>query len=80
MSLHELDGECVLYDNVNGKVHVLNHSARFIWSQCAAPVTTDELCCRLQEKYGIDDTTASTDIATTVNTFLDRTILKQVEQ
>jgi hypothetical protein len=80
LSLHELEGECVLHSIERKKVHVLNHSARFIWNQCATPVTPDELARRLQDEYGIDTETARTDTLKTVNTLLDRFVLTRVEE
>jgi len=80
LTLHELEGECVLHSPEHKKVHVLNHSARFIWNQCTAPVTPDEIARRLQEQYGIDAETARTDTLKTVDILLDRSILTRVEE
>lgn len=78
LMLHELEGECMLYDGTAKKVHVLNHSAQFIWDQCLAPVTPDEISRRLQVQYEIDQEAARTHTTNTIRTFLDRAMVTEV--
>ena len=75
LSFHELEDECLLHDEKAGKVHVLNHSARFVWSRCSVAIEKDELARLLSAEYQVDAETALVDTNAIVTSFLERSIL-----
>lgn len=48
--------ELMLFDDVEDKVHVLNHSAAFLWSCLADPVAVADLEAALRKQYDVSAT------------------------
>ncbi|NQT91903.1 MAG: PqqD family protein [Lentisphaerae bacterium] len=45
--------ELMLFDDAEDKVHVLNHSAAFIWRSLEKPVTSSDIEDALRQQYDV---------------------------
>ena len=50
----ELDGECVLYDETNGVLHLLDAVATVAWARLDGTVTLDDLAVELSATFATD--------------------------
>ena len=48
----EVDGERVLLDEANGRIHRLNATAAFIWERCDGDTEVEELAAALADEFG----------------------------
>jgi len=46
-----LGGECLLYDNERGSIHVLNSVAEFVWSLCDGEHDVGEMEAKVREAF-----------------------------
>ena len=53
MTIHELDGEALVFDAASGDTHRLNETALFIWRQCEGRLDAREVAERLAEVYDL---------------------------
>ncbi|MBU0718409.1 MAG: HPr-rel-A system PqqD family peptide chaperone [Planctomycetes bacterium] len=53
LTVHELDGEALVYDPASGNTHRLNGSALFIWQQCDGYRNTCQVASRLTDVYDV---------------------------
>lgn len=60
LTVVELDGEAVIYDEINGDLHRLNPTATMVFSFLDGSATLDELAADIAEAYGmpLDQVTA----------------------
>lgn len=69
VSVKEIDGQLLVLDRPNGKLHELNATARFIWELCNGQNTTDEIAEAMVATFDIDSETASQDVMVTLEQF-----------
>jgi PqqD family protein of HPr-rel-A system len=55
LTVVELDGEAVIYDERNGDLHRLNQTATLVFSLLDGSATVEELARDISEAYGMDD-------------------------
>lgn len=53
LTVIELDGEAVVYDDVSGEVHHLNPSATIVLSLCDGSTTIEEMTRSIAEASGL---------------------------
>jgi PqqD family protein of HPr-rel-A system len=53
LTVVELDGEAVIYDEINGDLHRLNPTATVVFSLLDGSATLDELARELADAYGM---------------------------
>lgn len=47
----EVDGDLLVLDQENGKVHQLNSTACFVWKACSGERTIDEIASQMQANF-----------------------------
>jgi PqqD family protein of HPr-rel-A system len=55
LTVVELDGEAVIYDDLNGDLHRLNPTATLVFSLLDGSVTVEELARDISKAYGMED-------------------------
>lgn len=69
--------ELMLFDDREDKVHVLNHSAAFIWACLEKPVTVADLQAALREQYDVSATPDLGDlVCRTLKDFEEKCVLR----
>ena len=53
LTVHELDGEALLYDPISAGTHRLNSTALFVWRECDGRRDLWEIADRLAETYEV---------------------------
>ncbi|MFQ5590148.1 MAG: PqqD family protein [Phycisphaerae bacterium] len=53
VTVHELDGEALIYDPVTADTHRLNRTGLFIWQRCDGYHNVAEIARRLTEGYDV---------------------------
>ncbi len=53
MTVHELDGEALMYDEATGDTHHLNETALFIWRQCDGRQDARRIARGLAKRYDV---------------------------
>lgn len=53
LTVHELDGEALVYDAATADTHRLNETALFIWRACDGRHDADGLAVRVSETYDV---------------------------
>ncbi len=71
LSLQHIDGELVILDKENDKIHQLNEVAHFIWQQLEAGSDFEEVLKQLITEYDIDEQVAKTDLTNIIRQFED---------
>jgi PqqD family protein of HPr-rel-A system len=67
----DLGDELLAYDRANGRVHVLNATAREIHLLCDGSHTVEQIAGMLVEIYGIELDTALRDLTATIERFVE---------
>lgn len=67
--LREIGKEAILYDTWNKKIHVLNHTASFVWKRCCETATVEEIAQRVTEHFNVPYDNALTDVQTIIHDF-----------
>jgi len=75
LTLTELDGELVILDEVNNKVHQLNPSGTLIFKSCDGKTQVAQMQDLLMEHFDVDKETASNDVSTLLSTLHDNQLL-----
>jgi hypothetical protein len=57
-----IDGETVILNRQEGRLHQLNPTASFIWNCCDGTLKIDEIADRLANAYEIDSITGRKDV------------------
>jgi len=60
LTVHELDGEALIFDPSSGDTHRLNETALMIWQSCDGTHDTDSITKRLTAEYDVSKTEART--------------------
>ena len=62
-------GEALLIDELNGSVHVVNHTAAQLWELCDGGPTLEQLVGALARAYEVSDETVREDVERMIETF-----------
>ena len=66
ITVQEIGDDIMLYDDVNEKIHVLNHSAYAIWKLCNGQNTLEDIHAQMSAQYPEASTNLSIDIQSTI--------------
>jgi len=66
----EVDGETLILDAHGSRIHHLNATASYVWSECDGKSST-EIAETLANHFNIDISTAKNDVERTVSQFKD---------
>jgi hypothetical protein len=58
LTVHELDGEALVFDAASGDTHRLNSTALFIWNECDGLKVACQIAERLAEVYEVSPDSA----------------------
>jgi PqqD family protein of HPr-rel-A system len=53
LTMVELDGEAVIYDEESGELHILNPTATIVMSFCDGSVTIREMSAEISRAFGV---------------------------
>ena len=73
-----IDGETVILNCAEGRIHQLNSTAGFIWECCDGMATISEILDHLVNAYEIDSVTARSDLERVLSDFENSALLKSL--
>ena len=74
----EVDGETLILDAHGGKIHHLNATASYVWTECDGKSST-EIAETLANHFNIDINTANNDVERIVSQFKDLDLFVDTE-
>jgi hypothetical protein len=72
--LEHLQGDCIVYDNSNKKVHHLNSTLAWVWNHCDGIQSVHELAAAMSDELGFDN--ANEIVATSLKQLADANLLE----
>lgn len=75
LSSQHVDGELIILDKDNNKIHQLNAVASFIWQMIDSGSDFDEVLKQLVSEYDIDEQSANTDLMNVIRQFKDLNLI-----
>lgn len=75
LTVHELDGEALIFDPRNASTHRLNGTALFIWCRLDGRADTASIAQQLTEQYDVSTEAARTHVETLVATLGEKGLL-----
>lgn len=73
--LQQVGSQAILYDQPNGRAHVINRSAAQIWELCNGQSTADDICVALATFYHMPAADVQADVHTILATFRELCVL-----
>ena len=70
-----LDGEYIVFDPQNDRIHTLNTTAQLIWLKCAESLGIDELITEITTRYDVPHERVQRDIHQAVDQLCDLGLL-----
>ena len=80
ITMHELDGEALIYDPRSADTHRLNSTAYFIWRQCDGSRNTRQIAERLMDVYNVSTEAAREHVERTLEQFHERNLVTAAGQ
>jgi len=62
LTARAVDGEAVLLDRANGRVHQFNRTASFVWSRLDGQTSPQDVAAAMAAAFDVDAETASRDV------------------
>ena len=78
--VREIEGETVILDRQNDRIHTLNPTASFIWNALATHRSADAIVQSLTEAFDVDAQSAAKDVNDTLDSFGKLNLISQVTQ
>jgi hypothetical protein len=75
--VEELDGEALVYDEIDGSLHRLDTIATLVWSCLDGTVSVSQLAAEFSEAFDTDRTTVEHDLLATIRTLRDEGLLME---
>jgi hypothetical protein len=69
LGIEEIDGELLILDKANNKIHKLNASARFIWQRIQAGKSESAIASELSKVARVSDRFVARDIKKLISKF-----------
>ena len=79
LTVVELDGEAVIYDERNGDLHRLNPTATMVFSFLDGSTTLEELSADISDAYGVPPEEISAQVSQLISEFADSHLLVGTE-
>ena len=76
LTVVELDGEAVIYDEDSGDLHHLNPTATIVFGLCDGTATMKELSADISEAFGVPESEIETQVRTLVRQFRKAQLLE----
>jgi PqqD family protein of HPr-rel-A system len=80
LTIVELDGEAVVYDEASGDLHHLNSTATVVLGLCDGTVTGRELASDVAEAYGLPPELVAADVQAALRAFRKSNLLAPAER
>jgi len=71
VTVQSVDDETLVLDLKADQIHQLNPTASFIWKNCNGKRSAAELAAMFAEYFGVDIETATKDVETIINQFIE---------
>lgn len=75
LTIVELDGEAVVYDETSGELHHLNPSATIVLGLCDGTLTVEEISSAVSEAFGLAPDEVLTHVQSAVQRFAEAGLL-----
>ncbi len=75
LTVHELDGEALVYDALTADTHRLNETALFIWRACDGRHDAGSLAARVSETYDVPAPEARSYVIRTLDELATRNLV-----
>lgn len=75
----KVDDELLIVDQDKGKIHQLNVSAEFIWSQCDGNNSVEEIVAKTFEKFDIEEEQVRKDVNSTLENLIELKLIEFLE-
>jgi hypothetical protein len=69
ISTKEIDGQTMVLDRQNGKLHELNSTASFIWQSCDGHTSVKDIVAATARAFDRDPSSVEHDVTTTLREF-----------
>lgn len=79
VTVHELDGEALVFDASTGDTHRLNRTALFIWQRCDGKQDARQITEQLTGHYDVSPESALEHVERTFGEFLERGLVAKTE-
>jgi PqqD family protein of HPr-rel-A system len=79
LTIVELDGEAVIYDEVSGDLHHLNPTATLVLRLCDGTATGRELAADIADAYGLPPEGVASDVRAALRSFRASKLLAPAE-
>lgn len=79
LMVRHLDQELLLLDTLSNKIHQLNQTARFIWQNCDAGHSSEDMAKLLAAEYDVGYDTALRDVVQTVEKLRELDIIVDID-
>lgn len=79
LTVHELDGEALIFDPSSGDTHRLNETALLIWRACDGERDRESITCALTGEYDVTPADARTHVECTLNRLHECALLQDAE-
>ncbi len=75
----KVDDELLIVDQENNKIHQLNSSAAFIWSQCDGNNSVEDIVMKTCAKFDIDEDQIGMDVNSTLENLIELNLIGCLE-
>jgi PqqD family protein of HPr-rel-A system len=75
LTMHELDGEALIFDSASGNTHRLNDTALFIWRHCDGRQDPAEVTERMTQTYDVSPAQAAGHVERMLREFADQRLV-----
>ena len=76
LTVVELDGESVVYDEQNGGIHHLNTSATIVWLLCDGITSEENISESIAVTFSLDKAEVSNQVRDAIRSFVDAGLLQ----
>lgn len=76
LTVVELDGEAVVYDERNGAIHHLNSSATIVWLLCDGITSEESISESIAGTFSLDEVEVSNQVSDALRSFVDAGLLQ----
>jgi len=79
VTTREINGEILILDRQNEKLHQLNNTAGYVWMRCDGNSSITDIASSMANEYGIDLPRVSQDVETILSQLVDLNLLEVVQ-
>ena len=75
----KVEDELLIVDQENDKIHQLNSSAAFIWSQCDGNNSVEDIVMKTFAKFDIDEAQIRKDVNSNLENLIELDLIEYIE-